>query len=160
MKKFLLCLLVCVCVNARVSDVEVIRNLKRELVSEKSRDSEEFRKILEKYFNDECKVIVNNEEVVLKKEHFPQYAKIGSMFVPKKDHKIEIPKNILDENLNDASGKTSTYLNISEKRKIKIDFALRNEKISEIECKDVPLNFKQRLMLRGIFNLLRETDKS
>ena len=160
MKKFLLCLLVCVYASARVSDVEVVQNLKRELVSEKSRNSEELQKILEKYFNDECKIIVNREEIVLKRECFPQYAKIGAMFIPKKDHKIEIPKNILDENLNDASGKTSTYLKISEKRKIKIDFALRNEKISEIECKDVPLNFKQRLMLRGIFNLLRETDKS
>ena len=160
MKRFLLSLLVCFCVNAQVSDIDIIQKLKSELVSENSKNSEELQKILEKYFNDGCKVVVDREEIVLKRECFPQYAKIGAMFIPKKDHKIEIPKNILDENLNDASGKTSTYLKISEKRKIKIDFALRNEKISEIECKDVPLNFKQRLMLRGIFNLLRETDKS
>lgn len=160
MKKFLLGLLICVCANAQVSDVDVIWNLKRELMSEKSRDSEELQKILEKYFNDECKIVVDREEIVLRREYFPQYAKIGAMFIPKKDHSLEISKDILDKNLKSEPKKISTYLKISEKRKIKIDFALRNEKISEINCKDVLLNFKQRLILKGIFNLLRGADKS
>lgn len=160
MKKFLLGLLICVYANAQVSDIDLIQKLKRELVSEKSRDSEELQKILEKYFNDGCKIIVNSEEIVLKKERFPQYAKIGAMFIPKKDHDLEIPKDILDKNLKNEQKKISTYLKISEKRKIKINFTLNNEKISEINCEDVPLNFKQRLMLKGIFNLLRRADKS
>jgi len=158
MKKFLLSLLFCSCVSAQVSDVEVIQNLQEEIVSEKSKNSEELQRILEKYFNDGCRVIVNNEEIVLKKEYFPQYAKIGAMFVPKRYRKLEIPKSVLNENLKNASGKVSTYLNMLDK--IKIDFALKNEKISEVSCKDVPMNFKQSLMLKGIFNLLRGADKS
>jgi hypothetical protein len=160
MKKFLLGLLICVCANAQVSDVDMIRNLKSELMSGKSKDSEELQKVLEKYFNDGCKVIVNSEEIVLKRERFPQYAKIGAMFIPKKDRDLEILKDILDKNLKNEPKKISTYLKISEKRKININFTLNNEKISEINCKDVPLNFKQRLMLKGIFNLLRGADKS
>ena len=155
MKKLLLILLVCFSANAQVSDVDVIRNLKSELVSEKSKDSEELQKILEKYFSDSCKVTVDSEEIVLKREHFPQYAKIGAVFVPKKNYDLEVSKDILDKNLKNEPKKISTYLKISEKRKIKINFTLNNEKIREINCKDVPLNFKQRLMLKGIFNLLR-----
>ena len=150
--------MVCFCANAQVSDIGVIQNLKSELVSEKSKDSEELQKILEKYFNDGCKVVVNNEEIILKRECFPQYAKIGAMFVPKRYRKLEIPGSVLNENLKNASGKVSTYLNMLDK--IKIDFALKNEKISEVSCKDVPMNFKQSLMLKGIFNLLRGADKS
>lgn len=160
MKKFLLGLLICVCANAQVSDVDVIRKLKSELVSGKSKDSEELRKILEKYFSDGCKIVVNSEEIVLKRERFPQYAKIGAMFIPKKDHDLEIPKDILDKNLKNEPKKINTYLKVSEKRKIKVNFTLNNEKISEINCKDVPLSFKQCLMLKGIFNLLRGPDKS
>ena len=160
MKRFLLSLLVCFCVNAQISDIDIIQKLKSELVSENSKNSEELQKILEKYFNDGCKVVVDREEIVLKRECFPQYTKIGAMFIPKKAHNLEISKDILDKNLKSEPKRISTYLKISEKRKIKIDFALRNEKISEINCKDVPLNFKQRIMLKGIFNLLQGADKS
>ena len=47
------------------------------------------------------------------------------------------------------------FLNISKKQRVKIDFVLKDEKLSEVTLKDVPLNRSQSLMLRGIFNLLK-----
>ena len=165
MKKFVIGLLICFCAGAQVSDVEVVQNLQNEIVSEKSKNAEELQKVLERYFNDGCKVVVNDEEVVLKKERFPQYAKIGAAFVSKikkdheKDYKFEIPKNILNDNgrNNEKSDgiKQSVFLNISEKQRVKIDFVLENKKFSEVSLKDVPLSRGQKLMLRGVFNLLK-----
>lgn len=164
MKKFLLGLLFCFCVSAQVSDVEVLRNLQNEIISENSKSSEDLQKILERYFNDGCKVTVNKEEIILKKDLFSQYANIGSVFLSKmkKDCELEFPKNDLsDDSKNDKKGDSNkklglgVFLNISKKQRVKIDFILKDEKLSEVTLKDVPLNRSQSLMLRGIFNLLK-----
>ncbi|MBO4405312.1 MAG: hypothetical protein J5821_01120 [Alphaproteobacteria bacterium] len=163
MKKFLVGLLFCSLAEAQVSEVEVVTNLKDEIVSESSKNAKELQKILERYFNDGCKVVVNNEEMVLKKDRFSQYASVGAAFLPniKKDYEFEFPKKDLsDDGKSDVEddgkrSELSAFLNISKKQRIKINFVLENEKLSEVVLKDVPLNRGQNLILRGIFNLLK-----
>ena len=157
MKEFLFCLLICFSANAQVSDVNVIQNLKNEVISDKSKTSEELQEILEKYFNDKCKIVVNNEEITLNKNHFGRYAGIAAAVFPKikGNYKLEVLKDVSNKDL--SNKKTSTSVKLSEKQEVKIDFALENEKLSEVNCKDVPLTLKQRLMLKGVLNLLRKT---
>lgn len=158
MKKFLVCLLFCFYINAQVSDISIVQNLQSEIASKKSKNPEELQKILEKYFNDGCKVVINSDEVVLKKENFKQYAKIGSIFIPKsRSYKLKFSEKISDKDLKSQLKRTvlNTYLKISDNQKIGIDFVLENQKISEINCENIPLSLKQRLTLKGIINLLQ-----
>ncbi len=157
MKKFLISLLICFCVDAHVSDIGVVQNLCKELASEKSKNSDGLQKVLDKYLNDGCKVTIGNEEVVLAREGFEQYAKIGAVFFTKKAYKLEFLKDISNENLNKEQRKDTlnVSLKISEKQKIEVVFTLENKKISEVNCKNIQLNLKQQIMLKGIFNLIR-----
>ena len=160
MKKCLLCLAISFCVSAQVSGIDIIQNLQKGMISGKSKTSEELREILEKYFNDKCRVVVNSEEITLNKNHFSRYAGIVAAVFPKikGDCKLEVLKNVLNENLTNESKKINTSVKVSEKKEVKIDFVLKDKKISEINCKDVPLNLKKKLVLKGIFNLLKNTD--
>ena len=159
MKEFLFCLLICFSANAQVSDIDIVQNLKNEVISDKSKTSEELRKILEKYFNDKCKVVINSEEIILNKNHFGRYAGIVAAVFPKikGNYKLEVLKNVSDEDLSNKlkMSHINTSVKLSEKQSIKIDFVLEKEKLSEVRCKDVPLTLKQRLILKGVFNLLR-----
>ena len=158
-KKFLLGLLLCFCVDAKVSEGGVVQDLQSEIFSEKSKQPEELQKVLEKYFNEGCKIVVNDEEIVLKKEHFDQYSKIGALILPKinKDCKLEILENNLNENLKkNKRSNLRVFLKISEKQKIKLGLVIENQKISEVSCEDVSLNLKQKVMLKGIFNLFQK----
>ncbi len=161
MKKFLFCLFICFGANAQVSDVDVIRNLRNEVISDKSKTSQGLREILEKYFNDKCKVAINSEEISLNRDHFSRYAGIVAAVFPKikGDYKLEVLKNVSNKDLtNKLLKKINTSVKISDEQKIKIDFILKDKKISEINCKDIPLNLKKKLILKGVFNLLKGTD--
>ncbi len=156
-------MLICSLAEAQISDVDIVNSLKNEIDSESSKNAEEFLNIFEKYFNDGCKITINDEKIILKKDRFSQYANIVAAFFPKikKGYKFEIPKSILNDDgknnkkSDDKKSKLSAFLNISEKQRIKIDFVLENKKFSEVILKDVPLSRGQSLMLRGILNLLK-----
>ena len=163
MKKCLLCLAISFCVNAQVSNISVVQNLQSEIASKKSKNPGELQKVLEKYFNDGCKVVINDDEIVLKKENFKQYAKIGSIFIPKsRRYKLKFSEKISDKDLKNQLKRTilNAYLKISDNQKIGIDFVLENQKISEINCENIPLSLKQRLTLKGIINLLQMIGES
>lgn len=160
MKKCLLYLAISFCVNTQAFCIDIIRNLHKRVISDQSKTSEKLREILEKYFNDKCKVVVNSEEITLNKNHFSRYAGIVATVFPKieENYKLEVLKNVLNEDLTNESKQINTSVKVSEKKEVKIGFVLKNKKISEINCENVPLNLKKKLVLKGIFNLLKNTD--
>ena len=155
MKKFLVSLAFFSLAEAQIPEIEVVNSLKKEIVEDNPKSPEESQKILTKYFNDGCRIKVNDEKIILKQERFSQYASIAAAFFPKikKNFELKISKDISKSD--DGKVELNASLDISKNQKTKIDFVLENKKFSEIICKDVPLSKGQRFMLRGVFNLLK-----
>lgn len=160
MKKILLGLFLALSLNAQVADVSeinIVHNLKEDLVAGESKSSEAILAILEKYFADGCEIVVNKKGLVLKKKHFNRYASSFAMFYPKEkiDCEMKIKEAVpVQDGVDNIVCVKATVSLPKKQQTINVDFTFKDQKLIKAVSDDVPLSVNQRLMLVGLFNLL------
>lgn len=131
---------------------DIVINFGKEIKT--AQTAEIYKNFLDKYFNDKCKIKINETEIILKEKNFQNYANVAAKFAPKIDKDFDI--KIKDEKeLDDNEIFVESFVKISEQKILNVNCVIKNQKFSEIIFENLQLSLRQKLTLSLIVNLLR-----